>query len=129
MPIAGGTFTITTALHEAHFDPMTAEARLVMPLPWTDLGPSGAGSLHASDGLLILARMRAEWGVVCPYDTDDDEADVWEHVGERPDGREVVALYGIPLLDTLTDEELDAAGAVLDVMAGLIPQQRAGGTA
>jgi hypothetical protein len=119
-------FTIKTALHEAFCDPMTGEARLVMPRPWDDLdSPAGGESLHTSDGLLILARMQAEWGVVSAYDANDEAGDPWEHVGYRADGREVVALYGVnPLLDTLTDEEIEAAGAVLDALAGLIPAQR-----
>jgi hypothetical protein len=120
--------TIESALHAAFYDPMTGEARLVMPLPWNDLGPPGAGSLHASDGLLMLGRMQAEWGVVSAYDADDEGGDPWEHVGTRADGREVVAMYGLsPLLDAATDEEIDAAGEVLDAMAGLVPQQRRSG--
>jgi hypothetical protein len=120
-------FTMETALHKAFFDPMTGEARLVMPLPVDDRDIEG---LHASDGLHILGRMQREWGVVSAYDSDDEGGDPWEHVGNCADGREIVAMYGVnPLLDTVTDEEIDAAAELLDAMAGLVPTQRTPGQA
>jgi hypothetical protein len=68
--------------------------------------------------------MQREWGVVSAYGADDAGGDPWEHLGHRADGRAVVALYGVnPLLDTVT-EDVDAAAALLDAMAGLIPTQR-----
>jgi hypothetical protein len=117
--------SVTTACHEAFYERLFGQVRLVLPDYDDDLSLDGM-SLHAADGLELLRRVEQEWGVV-PVIADGEVGDPWEHVGYRLDGREVVLLDATEqVYPDATDEEADASATAVDLAAGLIPRPRSG---
>lgn len=113
---------LETACHSARYCALTGGGRLVLPLLDDDLGPMGAGGLHTADGLHMLALLRA-LGVE-PAE-DDEFGGPWAHVGYLPDGREVVALWGLdPVVSDPSPEQLAEVDAALDLLVGLVPMHR-----
>jgi len=108
--------TLTSATHVAHLDVFTGLGLLVLPAARSDLYADGMTSLNAAGWDSMMRELKAHgWEPL-----EDDETALPVLAGQTPDGRPVVALYGLePLQEEPSLEAMAQADASLRALVGL----------